>query len=199
MKPVACVLAFCVAALAVSAAPAAEGLELAKKYVAFWEPVAGTWEVTTEQEGQEKTDEAGTFLWECKKSPTGLYYTSSGQANGQVVSHGIHGYDPSHKCWHFVSYGLPPDDDSPLHRTTWLMIDLSKGKRARTGFTFLSEGRQVMPDGKVREGRARWTLQTVERNKIEIQFTEGTLDGEAQPDIRMVFKRVKPKTKGEKK
>jgi hypothetical protein len=186
---------FVLAALAFSVTVAEDGLEVAKKYADFWQPIVGTWEVTTEIEGEEEAGETTPALLRFERYPLGLHYVSSTIVNGQEVGHGIHAYDPSRKCWHFVGYGVPPDDDSPLHGTTWLMINLEEQKQVKTGTTFMAEGRDVMPDGKVVETRARWTAKLVEKDRMEFVFTEATRDGEPRPDVKTVLQRAKRENK----
>ena len=170
---------------------AEDNLETAKQFVEFWRPLEGSWEVTIEVEGVAPDHDADSFLWTFKKSPTGLCYVDEVRVNGEVTGHGIHGYDPQYKHWHLVSYGIPQTADERLHGTTWLFVDLTENMQLTEGISFIGEGKDVMPDGKVVNTRSRWQFPEVKPDRVVIRFTEATRNGEAMPDTTMTLRKKK--------
>jgi hypothetical protein len=183
MSRVALVVATLALGLSTSIVVAEDVLETAKKYVEFWKPVEGAWEITSE-------DRPDAVIWHHDLSPTGLCYTGGLEVNGQKVRQSIHGYDPEHKCWRSVAYMNPSEEEKTVVSTRWLVVDVEASDHVAAGTTFIGEGRDVLQDGTVKEGRGRWTFLLVEKDKMELGVTEITIDGEAQPDFRLKFKRV---------
>lgn len=186
---------FAVIVLAVVACPsvvsaqdeAQDELVVAKKYVQYWQPIVGDWAVEFEIAG---TPAPGKITWRFRKSPTGLCYLATITVNGDVTGHGIHSYDPEHKCWRIEGVRLPGPVDNTLLDTAWLHVDLSKSTHLKEGTTFTTKGRQVAADGTVTEIQNRWTFAIAGPDQFEIKLSDGKANGEPIPDAKMVLNRV---------
>ncbi len=174
-----------------SAAVAEDAVETARKYVEFWQGVEGRWKVTMSGGGTEAASaDAGSFIWELKKSPSGVCFTDEGIVDGKANSHGIHAYDPEKKCWLMISYGQPQLATDPLFAMTWIPLDITKSTHLTEGTTFVAEGKCVMRDGTVIKTRRRWLFSKVQKDLLEVRFTEGIDNGAPLPDGIGVFERI---------
>lgn len=176
-------------ALCAAAAQAEDQVELAKKYVDFWQPLEGRWEITFEVEGTPKADDAAPAVWTYRKSSTGLCYLGEVAVDGTATTHGIHAYDPLRKHWHFLSYGVPGSEEDSFTSMAWLHVDLATAQRLAQGVTFLAETKEVMKDGTVVESTGRWTFPRVEPDYVEIHLTDGKRNGEPVPPGKLILKR----------
>lgn len=187
--------AICIAAisfaLCASATQAEDQMGLAKKYVEFWQPLEGQWEITWDGPGAPEGEDAAPAIWIYRKAPTGLCYVVEVTINGTAANHGLHAYDPLRKCWHFLSYGLPARESDSFTSTTWMHVDLAKAQRLAPGVTFLAETKEVMQDGTVVESTGRWTFPRVEQDYVEIHITDGKRNGEPVPPGKLILKRRK--------
>jgi hypothetical protein len=149
------------------------------------------WKVTMSGGGTEAASaDAGSFVWELKKSPSGVCFTDEGIVDGKANSHGIHAYDPEKKCWLMISYGQPQLATDPLFAMTWIPLDITKSTHVTEGTTFVAEGKCVMRDGTVIKTRRRWLFSKVQKDLLEVRFTEGIDNGAPLPDGIGVFERI---------
>jgi hypothetical protein len=164
-----------------------DGLELAKKYVNFWQPLDGNWDLTAGAEDAEPV----VVSWTFKRSPSELWYVSEGEAEGQATGIAVHGYDPEKKTWHYSGYGVPNEENPQLCSTVWLHVDLNGHEKLESGATMKSTSRRVLPSGQIDEGEGVWTWSEVTRGRVVLEITEANKNGEPQPDARFVFERRK--------
>ena len=179
MRPTCFALAISSVVLGIATATAGD-IDTAQKCVNFWTPFVGTWQSTTDGE---------TSVWRSEKSLSGLCYVSSGKVGDKIVSNGIHGYDPETKCWKVVGFRVPSDNNSWLHRTSWIRIDMESLDHVQAGVTGIVEAKQTRADGTVVDERGKIVVDEVSRNKIVYRFIERTEGGEEKPDLEVVMKR----------
>ena len=170
-------------ALGQDADEARTAVATARTYVAFWKPFVGTWDL------QIDGDAPARVVWCGEETASGLYYTSRSEVDGRVVEHGLHGYDPAHKCWKVVEFGVESESRPYTHRTAHIFLEGPTLSVVRSGATMASEEEFVRTDGTVLKTKAKSVFKTVESNRIEYVITDRMSNGEKLPDQTVIMKR----------
>ena len=182
-------VAFCLAltssclALGQDTEQAKTSVGTARLYVAFWKPFVGAWD------SQIDGATPARMVWHGEETPSGLYYTSRSEIDGRVVEHGLHAYDPAHKCWKVVEFGVEGESRPHTHRTSHIFVDAPTLGVVRSGVTNTFEDEVVRSNGTVVKTKGKCVFKTVERNRIEYVLTDRTSNGEKLPDQTVIMKR----------
>ena len=105
------------------------------------------------------------------------------------MEHGLHGYDPAHKCWKVVEFGVEGDARPYTHRTSHIFVDAPTLGVVREGVTNTFEEELVLSDGTLEKITGKCVYKTVEHSRIEYVLTERTSNGEKLPDQTVIMKR----------
>ena len=170
-------------ALGQDSEPARTSVGTARSYVAFWKPFVGAWDF------QIDGTTPASMVWHGEETSSGLYYTSRSEIDGRVVEHGLHAYDPAHKCWKVVEFGVEGESRPYAHRTSHIFVDAPALGVVRSGVTNTFEDEVVHSDGTVVKTKGKGVFKTVEPDRIEYVLTDRTSNGEKLPDQTVIMKR----------
>ena len=98
-------------------------------------------------------------------------------------------YDPAHKCWKVVEFGVEGEARPYTHRTSRIFVDAPTLGVVRTGVTNTFEDELVLSNGSVVKTKGKCVFKTVEHSRIEYVLTDRTSNGEKLPDQTVIMTR----------
>lgn len=158
----------------------------AKDYIAFFQPLVGSWKTTMESDG-----DIVEGVWTARVSRTGTCLVTFG-TGALPASQTIDGYDPVSKKWTVAIFDAAGDYLIATHT----FADVGKGKVLGKGMTGIGERRIAKSDGSSATQTFKISCVECTDNKVMIRWHDSKEGDESLPDQTMTLERQEERQRG---